>query len=680
MPVPVPAAESASETRTPATIFATGLWAIEYADELREIVADPLLEVENHSMTHAAFDVPCYTLDVLTFPDDKRHQVVDSAQILAEATGRAPQFFRFPGGCYAPDDVGLVQEAGELPVGWDVVSGDPFQQDPAVVVHNVPDNVRPGSIVVLHLNGAPNAPATAALHTRSSPACRPVACNRSPSSSSWRPTDRRKRTRQAMPLHDNRDQIHDDQVTADSAQSHMTQGAIDRFHQILREKDIAQATHRFLISEQRALGLEIEGRPLTQLLRPRLISSADHARVCAAGALLAGALQRLAGYVLQDSDLGDHVRQVLAVTPVEKALVAMCPPADDQNPQSRLDGFLAADRLAFVEYNAPSVGALTQEALADIFAGTPAMRTFTGDYRVQATPTRRHIVQHVTHAWTTGGMPGDGPRVAIVECGQSKCSWEFDILQAELHRHGVPAVITSTEDLCYEPRQGGLYTRDTHGHRYLITVVYRRATLKDMLSRYGPALTDHPLVRAWSAGTCVMINSFTGYPAAKKSAFALLTDPHTSVVLSPQEASAAQQYLPWTRLVRPGPTTYHGHEIDLLTFARGCRENLVLKPNVGYGGQGILCGWQTTDHDWRRALDRAMHDPHVVQERVTIPKAHYPAWTDGSVSIRTYRESTDPFLFNSTAYGFACRLSQNELINVTSGGAVAPVFQIEPRV
>jgi peptidoglycan/xylan/chitin deacetylase (PgdA/CDA1 family) len=50
-------------------------------------------------------------------------------------------------------------------VGWDVVSGDPFQQDPAVIVHNVLDNVQPGSIVVMHLNGGPNAPATAtALH------------------------------------------------------------------------------------------------------------------------------------------------------------------------------------------------------------------------------------------------------------------------------------------------------------------------------------------------------------------------------------------------------------------------------------------------------------------------------------------------------------------------------------
>lgn len=262
-----------------------------------------------------------------------------------------------------------------------------------------------------------------------------------------------------------------------------------------------------------AAGLQVQGQPLTQVLRPRLISGADHAWVCSAGSLLAGALQRLAGYALHQGELGDHVREILALTPVETALAAMAPPTGEPSPHSRLDGFLTADRLLFVEYG----------------------------------------VEHLTHAWTSGGMPGDGPQVAIVECGESKVSWEFTMLQAELHRQGVPAVICSTDDLRYEPAQGGLYTRDAQGYRHPITVVYRRAVLRDLLSHYGAALTDHPLTRAWSAGACVMANSFTSNVAHKKSALALLTDPRTSGVLSPQEATAAQRHLPWTRLVRPGP-------------------------------------------------------------------------------------------------------------------------------
>jgi hypothetical protein len=51
-------------------------------------------------------------------------------------------------------------------VQWDVISGDAYLRDPAAVAHQTLAGVKPGSIVVMHLVGAPNAPATAvALQT-----------------------------------------------------------------------------------------------------------------------------------------------------------------------------------------------------------------------------------------------------------------------------------------------------------------------------------------------------------------------------------------------------------------------------------------------------------------------------------------------------------------------------------
>jgi peptidoglycan/xylan/chitin deacetylase (PgdA/CDA1 family) len=54
-----------------------------------------------------------------------------------------------------------VARAGEQPLGWDVISGDVGQPDAKAVAREVLSGVKPGSIVVLHLVGAPNAPATA---------------------------------------------------------------------------------------------------------------------------------------------------------------------------------------------------------------------------------------------------------------------------------------------------------------------------------------------------------------------------------------------------------------------------------------------------------------------------------------------------------------------------------------
>jgi peptidoglycan-N-acetylglucosamine deacetylase len=147
-------------THTPATIFLTGLWARTYSRVVQALSADPLFELENHSYDHAAFEPQCYGLGVVAAPNQKLAEV-HGAKLAIEAAGaQAPRYFRFPGGCHSAADLRLVASEGERPVGWDVVSGDPFQPNPQVVVNAVESGVQPGSIVVMHIMGAPNAPAT----------------------------------------------------------------------------------------------------------------------------------------------------------------------------------------------------------------------------------------------------------------------------------------------------------------------------------------------------------------------------------------------------------------------------------------------------------------------------------------------------------------------------------------
>jgi peptidoglycan/xylan/chitin deacetylase (PgdA/CDA1 family) len=147
-------------TSTPATIFLTGLWTEAYPNVVRRLARNPLFELENHSVDHSGWLTPCYGLPVVSGALSKRAEIEQAAAIIHRVTGITPRYFRFPGGCHDRDDLRLVAAAGERPVGWDVVSGDPFEPDPEVIIHNVLEGVRPGSIVVMHIVGAPNAPAT----------------------------------------------------------------------------------------------------------------------------------------------------------------------------------------------------------------------------------------------------------------------------------------------------------------------------------------------------------------------------------------------------------------------------------------------------------------------------------------------------------------------------------------
>lgn len=150
------------DSHTHATIFMTGLWPTAHPDAARSLAADPLFEVENHSMDHAGWEPPCYGLPLVHGDSAKKDEVTKTSDVLSNLTGSAPSYFRFPGGCHSAADVKLVADAGETPVQWDVVSGDPGQPSAAVVANNVLHGARPGSIIVMHLVGAPNAPATAA--------------------------------------------------------------------------------------------------------------------------------------------------------------------------------------------------------------------------------------------------------------------------------------------------------------------------------------------------------------------------------------------------------------------------------------------------------------------------------------------------------------------------------------
>ncbi|MFI7383918.1 polysaccharide deacetylase family protein [Streptomyces sp. NPDC049813] len=136
--------------RVPATVFMTGRWAEQYPAQARDIGADPLFEVANHSYSHYAFTGDCYGLP--TVPAGRMRADVERAFAAFRRAGikRVVPYFRFPGGCYDRRALRALTPAGVTAVQWDVVSGDAFATDADAVARQVLDGVAPGSVVVLH--------------------------------------------------------------------------------------------------------------------------------------------------------------------------------------------------------------------------------------------------------------------------------------------------------------------------------------------------------------------------------------------------------------------------------------------------------------------------------------------------------------------------------------------------
>jgi peptidoglycan/xylan/chitin deacetylase (PgdA/CDA1 family) len=146
------------QRRVPATFFLTGEWAQRYPDLTRRLAADPRFELGNHSYRHQGFTPNCYHLGQVA-PNLMTDDVARTFAVIEPFGGRQTRYFRFPGGCYDAAALGALAPLGVTVIQWDVVSGDPFATAWQPIVHAVLSQVRPGSIVVMHVTEA-NAPFT----------------------------------------------------------------------------------------------------------------------------------------------------------------------------------------------------------------------------------------------------------------------------------------------------------------------------------------------------------------------------------------------------------------------------------------------------------------------------------------------------------------------------------------
>lgn len=143
----------------PSTIFLTGLWIETYPTTTAQLAHDPLLELGNHSYSHGGFAQPCYHLPVTPHTQDVS-EVVRTDTLLSRYAPGYQHVFRFPGLCADATSSQIVASLGYRAIAGDVHGGDGFQKNTDRIVSTVVSHVRPGSIVVFHLQGGPDAPET----------------------------------------------------------------------------------------------------------------------------------------------------------------------------------------------------------------------------------------------------------------------------------------------------------------------------------------------------------------------------------------------------------------------------------------------------------------------------------------------------------------------------------------
>jgi len=148
-----------------------------------------------------------------------------------------------------------------------------------------------------------------------------------------------------------------------------------------------------------------------------------------------------------------------------------------------------------------------------------------------------------------------------------------------------------------------------------IDFVYRLFLLDHLLEEQASVLLE-PLLQAVERDEVKLFVPVEAEVFQSKGTLALLSDDANRHVLTDAERDTVDRLVPWTRVLRPGPTTVDGTSVDLEQYVLAQRDELILKPMLLFGGEGIVPGWQTEPHEWRDHVQTAMGGPYIIQRRI----------------------------------------------------------------
>jgi hypothetical protein len=447
------------------------------------------------------------------------------------------------------------------------------------------------------------------------------------------------------------------------------QDAIHTYHDLLTP-ELALESQEQLDYQLERHGLFFGSRPLCTVLRPRFLTYTQYRFLQTGIRPLLSAFDKAFTAAMDD----ESVRAQFGLFDWEEELLQVDPGYPYPTPVSRLDAFFlpSSNTLSFTEYNAevPAASAYN-DVLSEVFYGLPITREFMHRYEIRSLPTRYRVMHALLDAFRHWAGKREKPRLAILDWEDVPTYSEFRLFTTYFRSQGLECIICAPHEMEY--RDGKLLVGDFH-----VNLIYKRILITELIEQGG---FDHPVVQAVRDGAVCMVNPFRCKLLYKKASLAVLSDERNAHLFTQKEQQNIAAHIPWTRVVEERHTTYSGMPVDLVPFMLKYREQLVLKPNDDYGGHGITLGWLVDDATWEEAVQKALGSPHVVQEKVGIPREPYPSVIQGELQIFDRMLDTAPFIFyGEYVDGCLTRLGTDPLLNVTAGGGSSvPTFVVDRR-
>ena len=421
--------------------------------------------------------------------------------------------------------------------------------------------------------------------------------------------------------------------------------------------------------------------PLRVMLRPLLVMPEQLSYVHHVCTRISDALKRLPQLYFDDPD----VRRVLAISEAEEAWLrdAWTPEHAGAIPiYGRLDAvcnFASAgwrESLQLMEANLSGVGGIHYGPLAETTVlqdVVPTLCAHDPDLEIERPRDQRELFLQLLldHARAVGRPQ---PNLCFIEpkydAGGSN---EQPALVRYLSGKHDGAILHA------DPRELRMVGDEVYFEDTRVDIAYRDYETRDLIAlglRY-----QHDLAGVRTLFRQNRMVSSVGGDFDHKSCWELLTDPELSARhFTGEERRLFDRHVLWTRILSARRTSLPRGEGDLPEFARSHREDLVIKPNRGYGGIGIRIGRLTSQADWEALIERALGadgdeaQSWVVQSLTQLPVYEFPVVDDAG---RVHEEpfyAVMGFAPTDGGLGMLCRVSQKQVVNVAQRGGLAAML------
>ncbi len=348
---------------------------------------------------------------------------------------------------------------------------------------------------------------------------------------------------------------------------------------------------------------------------------------------------------------------------------------------NRLDVFYIPEtqELKLLEYNCgdPS-GMGWHDQMLDMFLGMPAiaklgeMYDFETDHLVKS---HFRIFFRKYRQWCNnkGIKPQEKPNIAFVCKRDSTVLGDFLAFVDFYNEMGYNTQFGDPRDFQYDGKKLSL-----KGHA--IQLIYRDAIDDIILDPYWD--DSQQLVQALRDNAVCFINPVSAATGDFKAVLEILTDPQYDEMFTDEEIEIHRNNIPWTRTLADVKTKYDEKEIDLVSFVRDNKDNLVLKPSDGYGGFGVLVGKTAGNEEWNDLIDKSLTEDiiYTVQEFANIPQEDFPVIEDGEFKGFSPKNVNINFWSHDGEFaGAFVRAAEGSVINVHQGGGMVPVFFVSKK-